>query len=334
MNNNLSDFENQSKSRATPTSQKIPPNLPPMLPSTYSALELEMSENPFVDPSMVNSGSKFTVSNFNPTLDDYSLLQAKSQNFNGVNGLNAPFDSLASRRHLLSDISFNNVVRAQHLLAEPATRNSMQFFNGTLDSSRLNYHDMPLVYQMSARQPTYRQDSIASENMEDLINVMARRRVAVKRLENDIINSHRRAYTDSNMLQSTHNLRSDAYDNLERQASLRNARLSSRHIGNGYGLTAQTPAARLLRDSILDSNLEFPSDTNREIYSTYLVDSVRPHLSAHRMINGKSTSGNNMAQLHQRQPTHYDNSGDQARVLNKRNPNQKEKLADDYEFVI
>ena len=81
---NLLADPNKFSNRPTiisPTSQKIPPNLPPLLPTTnYGALELEMSENPFIDPSMINSTTKMNmpISSYNPVLDDYSLNGAKS----------------------------------------------------------------------------------------------------------------------------------------------------------------------------------------------------------------------------------------------------------------
>lgn len=64
----------------TPTAQKIPPNLPPLLPSTYGALELEMSDNPFVDASMMSSSSKINipVSSYNPMIDDLSISGVKN----------------------------------------------------------------------------------------------------------------------------------------------------------------------------------------------------------------------------------------------------------------
>ena len=71
---------------------------------------------------------------------------------------------------------------------------------------------------------------------------------------------------------------------------------------------------------------------NLEIYSTYLVDSVRPHLSAQRMINGE---GRNGVQFYQR-PV-FDNAGDpiliKSRLLSKRPSRETEKL-DDYEFIL
>ena len=71
---------------------------------------------------------------------------------------------------------------------------------------------------------------------------------------------------------------------------------------------------------------------NLEIYSTYLVDSVRPHLSAQRMINGTVQSG---VEFYQR-PSMYDNSGDtlllKSRLLTRRPTRQAEK--DDYEFIL
>lgn len=65
----------------TPTANKIPPNLPPLLPSSYAALELEMSENPFVDQSMMSTSSKVNMphgpaSSYNPALDDLSIAKS------------------------------------------------------------------------------------------------------------------------------------------------------------------------------------------------------------------------------------------------------------------
>jgi hypothetical protein len=68
----------------TPTAQKIPPNLPPLLPSTYGALELEMSDNPFVDQSMMSTSSKVPASNYNPMLDDVASMNG-SKHFDGKN---------------------------------------------------------------------------------------------------------------------------------------------------------------------------------------------------------------------------------------------------------
>ena len=55
----------------------------------------------------------------------------------------------------------NNIVKAQNLLASPTSRKSMSFFSGTLDSSRLNWDNVPvgptaLNYANTARRtPTF-----------------------------------------------------------------------------------------------------------------------------------------------------------------------------------
>ena len=80
--------------------------------------------------------------------------------------------------------------------------------------------------------------------------------------------------------------------------------------------------------------LSFFLTNNLEIYSTYLVDSVRPHLSAQRMINGTVQSG---VEFYQRPQQFYDNSGDtlllKSRLLTRRPTRQAEKV-DDYEYIL
>jgi hypothetical protein len=268
-----------------------------------------------------NSNQQFNMNFNNNSSDDFG-------------SINQPFDALQSRRSLLRDISSNNIIRAQNLLASPTSRKSMQFFNGNLDSSRIGFDPVPLNYVNSSRQPTFAAtEMVGSDNMEDLINVMAKRRIAIKRLENEMYANHSRAASNANILQSTASLRSiDAYDNYERQQSRRASRATNRPLDNQF----ISPTTREMRQqAILNSNLDYPSETNREIYSTYLVDSVRPHYSARRMINGKSGS----IQFYNR-PSIYENSGEsvdpyllKSRLLSKRPSHNGEKL-DDYEFVL
>ena len=196
-----------------------------------------------------------------------------------------------------------------------------------------------------------------------------------------------RAVSNANILQSTASLRSiDAYDNYERQQSRRASRAANRNLENQYMPStnrSNISMENMRQQAILNSNLDYPSETNRgkirkksnlftssclnlfdavfcvvdfflpsfavrlvlfyfylysltlEIYSTYLVDSVRPHYSARRMINGKS--GN--IQFYNR-PSMYDNSGDsvdpfllKSRLLTKR-PSQNAEKLDDYEFIL
>jgi len=229
-----------------------------------------------------------------------------------------PFDALGARRKMFNEMSsstltlrpqanYNNPPPQNYApnYAQPAA-NLDTMFNGTIEGS------MSPVANPALGTAAF-SETIVSSNVEDLIDVMAKRRLAIKNLENEMNRQHQRGSSlvksynpnpsriDVNSrppldIYNPYNDRENTRNNLsyDPQVSFQ-GRAPVRNLNDPY-YDGQKPPNNII------SNIEYPSDTNREIYSTYLVDSIKPHYSARRLVSGKPYPSNQTIQPSLTQP--------------------------------
>ncbi|CAF0719766.1 unnamed protein product, partial [Brachionus calyciflorus] len=250
--------------------------------------------NKFKSTSMENFNTATTTSNYQP----FDALGARRKMFNEMS---------SSTLTLRPQANYNNPPPQNYApnYAQPAA-NLDTMFNGTIEGS------MSPVANPALGTAAF-SETIVSSNVEDLIDVMAKRRLAIKNLENEMNRQHQRGSSlvksynpnpsriDVNSrppldIYNPYNDRENTRNNLsyDPQVSFQ-GRAPVRNLNDPY-YDGQKPPNNII------SNIEYPSDTNREIYSTYLVDSIKPHYSARRLVSGKPYPSNQTIQPSLTQP--------------------------------
>ncbi|RNA10587.1 hypothetical protein BpHYR1_044800 [Brachionus plicatilis] len=265
---------------------RVPSRRSLLVNSNYRPTQSRMNSNLFIDYNVRNN--LFTNQSGEPfsTIFDRPL--------NGTSNPQ-PFDGLNARRKIFNEMSSSSMtMRPQNYQANYQPNfnnnyvpNSGNAFTGNIDA-RMTPVSNPAMGTAAFN------ETIVSSNVEDLIDVMAKRRLAIKNLENEMNRQHSKG---SGLVKSFATEPSRIDVNTRPQMDIYNSFRERQPNNNGpyydpqKSLLGKTPVRNLndpyQNQSNIISNLEYPSDSNREIYSTYLVDSIKPHYSARRLISGK-----------------------------------------------